>query len=692
MERSVVPDLRRRGPDRPQEDREHSSVSPKFANLLVLPVVLGFASAAAAQHVGAVPGVISLELAGRSLHERPFFSFERSFFQGTIVSCAIDPALHPSLLGVTGDLYVVAHKNVAEWQHDRTLHDVRGGAQVIQIGPGGIHRNQWVIDRGGLSGFAGPGLGVGYDVVIDFDRDGLLSSGDHADGTDDIPGFWVLYPTAMPGPYAVTEVIYSGGSLLGQDLYYPTNIAQLGELPVVVVSHGNGHNYTWYDHIGYHLASYGCIVMSHTNNTGPGVESASLTTLSNTEYLLANTATIAGGALQGHMDRHHIGWFGHSRGGEGVVRAYDRIVDGLYAPVNFGLGDISFISSIAPTDFLGPSGADPHSVPYSLWTGGADDDVNGCADCDICQTYHLHDRATGTRQSIMIQGVGHGAFHSGSASLFAAGPCQISRADTNVLMQAYMLPLAKAYFEGNQVAKDCFWRPWSTFHSPGTSESVCVKIDLMYRPGPGSGDFVIDDFQTQTATTTSSSGGSVSFDVDALTEGRLDDITTDFTANASDPMNGMTNAGPGDISRGIVFEWTGADRLLSFGLVPAAQDVRPWDYVSFRACQATRHVDTLAVFTDLTFSIRLVDQSGHTSTLPLSSYGGGVGEPYLRGGCGGGFGWANTFATLRVRLADFRTSDPGLDLEHIQSVDFLFGPSYGSNEGRIGFDDVTLSH
>ena len=41
------------------------------------------------------------------------------------------------------------------------------------------------------------------------------------------------------------------------------------------MSHGNGHNYQWYDHIGRHLASYGYVVMSHENNTGPGSDAAS---------------------------------------------------------------------------------------------------------------------------------------------------------------------------------------------------------------------------------------------------------------------------------------------------------------------------------------------------------------------------------------------------------------------------------
>ena len=61
------------------------------------------------------------------------------------------------------------------------------------------------------------------------------------------------------------------------------------------------------------------------------------------------------GVLDGHVDGHRITWIGHSRGGEGVARAYDRLWDGTWSPDNFVRTDIVLISSIAPTDFLGPA-------------------------------------------------------------------------------------------------------------------------------------------------------------------------------------------------------------------------------------------------------------------------------------------------------------------------------------------------
>jgi len=661
-------------------------VSPPKAILLV--AILSFPAPLLAQVAPPVPGVLATEIAGRSLQDYPWFSHELSYFAGLDAEGALDTQRYPTFVG-TADIYLVDHKTYTQWQHDRVLVDVRGAPTTFTftLGGNGTVDNRFPLPLTGLTGDAGSSLGVPYDVVVDFDRDARLSRGDVADGVLDRPGLYVLKATASPGPYPVTEIIYSGGSFLGQDLYYPTNIASLGQLPLVVVSHGNGHDYQWYDHIGMHLASYGCIVMSHQNNTMPGVETASTTTLTNTEYLLSHLNTIAGGALQGHLDNHRIAWIGHSRGAEGVARAYDRIFDGTYTPVNFTIGDIKLVSSIAPTDFLGTNSANPHGVPYSLWTGGADNDVNGCASNDIAQTFHLLERATGEKQSISLHGVGHGSFHNGATDLVAFGPCLLTRADTHAIMKAYLLPLVKYYFDGNEAAKDCLWRQWETFHSPGTSESLCVNVDLQYRAAPSSGKVVVDDFQTQTGAGLSSSGAAVVWNTPVFVEGVFNDNNLDFTPLVSDPMNGLTLASASDTTAGIVFEWTD-DRYVSFDVLSTIQDVSQLEYLSFRAAQLPRAAPTTFELTDLGFGVRLADANGIESTIAFRTYGGGIEEPYLRSGCGSGLGWAAEFETVRIRLADFLRDGVPLDLTRLARVDFLLAAAYGSPQGRIAFDDL----
>ncbi len=642
--------------------------------------------AAAAPIVG---GVTRLDIAGHTLSTSPDFDFVQSFFETETLDGALDTDAHPQWIGVTVDVYVCEHKDELGWAASPTLSDVRGLPQSVAFVAGGVPANRFTLDTGFLSGNVGAGLGRALDVVIDADGDGTLSFGDWIDGGSTEPGLWLLARTALQGPYTVVETLYTGGSFLGQDLYYPANIASLGQLPLVVVSHGNGHNYQWYDHIGFHLASYGYVVMSHQNNTVPGVVQASTTTLTNTDYLLGNLATIAGGALLGHLDTQRIAWMGHSRGGEGVAIAYDRMFDGTYTPTNFSIADIVFVSSIAPTDFQGSATANPHGVPYHLWTGGADSDVNGCADCSLCQTFHLHERASGPRSSISLHGAGHGAFHnSNSSGLFAAGPCLLTRADVNLIMKAYLLPLVEWYVKGNPAGRECLWRQWETFRSPGAPSSACVVADLMHRE-PAANRLVIDDFETNSDLALSSSGGAVTFDVDNAAAGLLDDPNTVFTQSASEPMNGMTFSGSAtDATRGMVFDWNSNDREIGFALVPGLMDTSSWEYLSLRACQATRHPLTAADVGDLSFTVRLRDALGASATIRINAYGGGIEEPYLRTGCGSGAGWANEWETVRIPLADFGRVAGGLDRAQIVGVDLLFGPSHGSARGRLGLDDL----
>src|SRR6185295_18474887 len=99
-----------------------------------------------------------------------------------------------------------------------------------------------------------------------------------------------------------------------------------------------------------------------------------------------------------------IVWIGHSRGAEGVAIAYDRLFDGAVTPTHFAKKDIKLISSMLPTDFTGTDVANPHDANYHLWTASGDSDVNGSAGAEYLQTYHLHDRAVGHRQSTTVQG------------------------------------------------------------------------------------------------------------------------------------------------------------------------------------------------------------------------------------------------------------------------------------------------
>lgn len=675
---------------------------------------------------GAYAAVTKTELAGNSLSVYPFFEYVKAINENSTVKIAIDPTRFPGIVGQTCDVYVVNAKKTIGWDTDQTLTDITpGGALTMTFGAANIQANTvQVAGAFELNANAGMGLGVGYDVVLDCNQDGLLNGNDYIDGRNNESGFYAVRDTSAPGPMTVTELTYNlsatvgtayglPGGFLSQNLFYPTNVVAANidkdgdgiddGLPLIIISHGNGHNYAWYDHIGNHLASYGYVVVSHANNTGPGPFAASLTTLKHTDAFINQVAAgvIAGGALTGHLDTSKITWIGHSRGAEGVATAYDSLFDSTYTPVNYAKANIKLISSMLPTDFNGPNVANPHDANYHLWTASGDDDVHGFADNDIAQTFHLHDRATGNRQSTTVQGTGHAWFHNGGGDPWFDGPCSIGAANTHKIELGHFLPLVKRYVEDNIPAVDFLTRQYESFRPIGVpTGDPCIVVTHEYLDAstgvtPPGGAFppgvkksvIIDDYQSNFLDSLSSIGASVNFNVTNLTEGKLDDNNIDFVWTSSDPFNGATQASSADFSRGVVFDWSGADRFYEWAIPVAEQNFVDNLILSFRGAQGTRHPNTTAVLGDLTFKVTLRDTSSVTSSISIGAFGGGLEEPYQRSG-----GWHNEMETIRIRLTDFLNNGSGLNLSSIQAIRLDVGPSHGSSQGRIVIDDLMLSN
>lgn len=224
----------------------------KLRVLLVVAIFAWYTSSVGAQ-------TIPTQLAGNSLSQYPFFEYVKAFNVDATVEVAIDPGRFPSILGKTCDIFVVQHKSAAQWSSDPALTDVSPGGALKQTFVGAsIQSNRFQVSAPfELNANAGAGLGVGYDLVVDVDRNGKLSSGDFIDGLQDEAGFYAVHDTTAAGPLSVTETIYSldpsigttfgiPATKLAEDLYYPANIASMGQLPLIVISRGNGHNFRWY--------------------------------------------------------------------------------------------------------------------------------------------------------------------------------------------------------------------------------------------------------------------------------------------------------------------------------------------------------------------------------------------------------------------------------------------------------------
>ncbi|UCF34372.1 MAG: hypothetical protein JSV78_03530, partial [Phycisphaerales bacterium] len=648
------------------------------------------------------PTVITpTQLAGNSLSEYPYFEYVKAFNENATVEVAIDPIRFPEVVGKTADIHVTEAKSAGAWQADPTLADVTpDGPLTVSLGGTTIQENTFTVtdpydlDSAVFVPATGDftGLGHGYDVVLDMNQNGELDDGDYIDGLSREAGLYVVHDTTQPGPLAVTEVPpYSVGPIFGipasytnEVMYYPTDIAAMEPLPLILVGHGGGHNYQWYDHIGYHMASYGYIVVSHQNCYGPPD-----CTLGHTDAVLELQASIADGAVDGKIDSSRIIWIGHSLGGMGVVGAFDSLMDGEYTPTHYTPENIVLISSMLPNASGGPDEATPHHASFHLWTAAGDTDISGSPASEATQTFLQHDRATKYRMSTILQGTGHAWFHDGPEEpSWFEGPCSIGRENTHLIQLGLFVPLIKYYAEGNIPATDFFWRQYERFHPIGVDTSdPCIVVTNEYRNGADDGNFFIDDYQTGESLYTSSSGGSVSFTVQNVLEDNLDDLNSDFSWTPSDPFNGTTHASYGDTSRGVVFDWNGTDRYYEWEVIPEQRDFSNDLYLSFRAAQGTRHPYTLEYMGDLTFSVTLRDGSGTTSSINIGAYGGGLEQPYDRQG-----GWHNELEVIRIRPTDFLTNGSGLDLTDIVAVRFDCGPSWGSNEGRIVVDELMLTN
>lgn len=630
--------------------------------------------------VGYEPGLV-----GRPLASYPHFEHARAANDVDTLYAALDPSRYFDRVGLSADLYVVEWRDPAEWFADRTLAAVVGTGDNVTISSGSIVDNTWEIWSGPMD--AGDRFGKNYQVVIDFGGDGQLDEGDLVTG---VSGSAVLVARdlSLPGPYKTAQAQYSGGYYLGQRTYFPADVEKMGTLPLVVISHGNGHDYTWYDYLGEHLASHGAVVMAHQNNTGPGIETASDTTLLNTDYFLGSLATIAGGVLDGHVDGHRLVWIGHSRGGEGVVRAYDKIFDGDFVPDDYTIDDIVLVSSIAPTVYSDIDDSDPHDVTYHLMAGTADGDVDGGPERTYDQFFRISQKATGTVQTTYVQGADHNDFNC-CGFQDGSGPDLIGRTEAQTIAKGVYLALFMHYAEGHPTAKEFVTRMYESLHSSGISSNV--TISRTYRDALDEPNLVIDDYQSEPGTDTSSCGGAVTFDVGNLFEGRLDDDNLTFTWTKTDPMNGMTQAAePEDLAAGVVFDWDKAPAFYALEIPPGSRDLLGYETLSFRACQGTRHPRTLSLDGPLSFTVTLSDGAGRQSAIDFGAYG-QITPIYGRTGAGPGVGWANEFNTVRIPLLAFETDGSGVDLSDIVEIRFEFGPDFGSPQGRVGLDDVALT-
>jgi hypothetical protein len=577
-------------------------------------------------------GQTSAELVGFPRNATPNFTYHQSFNWNYDVFVGVDPFAFE--LADEADIYITENHTELEWQVETELYDVRSsGPQTNSLAGFHIGDVNFLLEgTPELENYEGARPGKGYDVVLDMNQNGVLDAPDLVDGLGDEAGFYLVGNMLEPGPYEVDTAFHSSSFWHTMRVYYPSNISELDSQPLVVISHGWTHEYWYYDYIGYHLASYGYVVMSHRNEVGNGgafaTETASQTALENIDEFFLYQNEIADGLLAGKINSNQIIHTGHSTGGECVVRAYKRLFDGDYQSPNFTHEDIVLVSSLAPVAFLDASETNPEGVNYHQFLAAADTDAAGTPTDSYQQPLSIYERGYGNKQITYIHGAGHEDLNDEPGNPLASGPDLIGKEATHTVVKPYFLALCELYSRNNLAVKEYFTRKRQDFRPEGISPDITVTGEYTDAQELVT---VIDDFQSAPETDLSSSGGAVTTSLENYYEVLMQDLDESFDWTGNQWSNGMTRARFDDNPKCATLSWE-EDDSLTFEIPSAISDWTAHSYLHFRACQLTRH-PLNSDFAELSFDVQIEDAMGQTGLVSTSNYG-LILQPYQRGNGG----------------------------------------------------------
>ena len=269
--------------------------------------------------------------------------------------------------------------------------------------------------------------------------------------------------------------------------------------------------------------------------------------------------------------QNNIGIMGHSRGGEGVLKAA-RLNQQLALGHNF-----NGIISLAPTDqygteVLGGSWAKPFLVLY----GSRDGDVAGWppyAGYTVQQTgFSLYDRAKDAPKSMaFVYRASHNGFITTNYDAFGDSPIPEAqqRAVTLAYVNAFFRRRLKNETEWDGVGNG-EWIP------PSVQAQPDVELHMQHR---AAGTTPLDDFEGAVPDWQSSTIGGTVTD-----EGSLPASPQEAKMYSATGSPGLDNRSPHD-TKGLLVRWDHAGDRLVFKLPPGSQDLTGFEYLSFRITQ-----------------------------------------------------------------------------------------------------------
>ncbi len=672
--------------------------------------------------------VNKIPVSGRSLAGAPYFRYTDTFEVGENVYAAIDPGIaDPGNISKMCALYVIASKDDTTWNADNSLNHLPalgGNAKVqkIKVQAGCINANKVLVWPGAMQ----PGQ---YDLVADFGNntpDAAAFVPDNAYNTplDVIDGYFIAGFRVVEDPGTMQEFNHAGNWVYDENdvsamglsgtvsiddengfyatpggfsvltrqvqlkahVFFPvdnsgvTDPAQISaskpDYPLVVIVHGNGHNYTSYDFQLQHLAMNGFIAASIDNRYLSGASLVhGMHGLGRANTFFQHLAVLK--AKFGAKLQNNIGVMGHSRGGEAVVK-----IARLNQQLTLG-NNINAVLSLAPTDQYGKEVfAGAFAKPYFVLYGSRDGDVAGwhpslvsVPGFDWRMTgFSLYDRAADAPKSMAFV---YRATHNGFITTNSDNPLDqplpetaqqaITKAYTNAFFRRHLYnePRWDGLFTGE-------WRPASV---AGTGAEIYVQ----YRAPGGK---VVDDFEGAVENWQSSTiGGSVSHGgtlAVAPSEARM------FDYPPAKP--GLDPKSPHD-SRGLGVSWNNIGDRLTWTIPTPHKDVSLFSVLSLRVTQKEGSASN-PVNQAQDFRVTLKDAANNQRAVRVSAFG-AVPFPDQRSNSDLR---KSAMTTIRIPLTSYTVAcagQPKVDLLNVVELSLDFSSRAA---GEIEIDEIEFAN
>jgi hypothetical protein len=676
--------------------------------------------------------VNKIPVSGHSIAGAPYFRYADTFTVGEDVWAGLDPGIVDSNnISKMCAFYVIESKDDAAWSNNSLTHlPVLGGnANTIRrkLQTGCMNANKTLVWPNATQ----PGE---YDIVADFGNNtsdaSLFVPNDAYDTPlDIIDGYFVTGFRVVKDPGTMQDVkpdnnpIYAGnwnydetdvnamkipgtpGTVTVQDeaddyhssttpimisrqlrlkghVFFPADSLEVTDptkisdyetsYPLIVIIHGNGHDYTTYDFLLAHFARNGFIAASidvkYFNGT---IDKHGMSGQGRAEALFPHLNVI--NTKFSSKVQNNIGIMGHSRGGDAMVKAA-RINQQLSLGHN-----INAVIALAPTDQYGTEvlgGA--WSKPFFVLYGSRDGDIAGWVGTPgytVPQTGFAHyDRANGSKKSMCFV---YRATHNGFITdNFDAEYGDIAYLIPPASQQAFTKAYMNAFYRWNLKNEPQWEGMFAGEWTPGSISATGSKFYIQYHDTTTK---VVDEFEGAIDWQASTIGGTVEHN------GTLPMDPSEGKMSAA-VIAGLDPKSPHD-TQGLKVKWNNAGDKLVFSIPSDHKNVSDYSVLSFRV---TQKIDSGSNPSNQSqnFRVALKDGFNNERAVRVSPF---YDIPFPDHRSNHSLS-KSAMLTVRIPLKSYRIVCAGLNqvnLDDITTLTFLFSEM---NTGEIEIDNIEFSN